>query len=227
MWEQRPLAMWTSWSNPGLRLIPTFSIPMPNPMVGWRRACFLLRNDTNVPLSVFMGGHPVPQPNWEYNVARAYLHRLQPLLEVVWGLLQRGSMGVEILQTFFSCAVQPLQQREATMQTFLVPSCPVRPSSTESGSTEINTQVGGSPAPGISLNLGFGAAPLRERDEYHWMSLPGMALSCLHQPPLLIISIPMQDLGRARGAPWGVSLLEDAVRREALHAYSEWLRSRR
>jgi hypothetical protein len=55
---------------------------------------------------------------------------------------------------------------------------PVHPSTMESGSTEINTRVRGSPALGISPNLGFVLAPLRERDKYLWMSLLGMALSC-------------------------------------------------
>jgi hypothetical protein len=44
-----------------------------------------------------MGGRPFPQPNWEYGVARADLHKRQPLLEIVRGLLHRGLMGEEIL----------------------------------------------------------------------------------------------------------------------------------
>jgi hypothetical protein len=34
-------------------------------------------------------------------VAWVDLHKLQPLLEVIWGLLQRGLTGIEILWTFF------------------------------------------------------------------------------------------------------------------------------
>jgi hypothetical protein len=49
---------------------------MPDPLVGWRRAWFLLRNDADVSLPTFMGGRPVPHPNWEYDVARADLHKL-------------------------------------------------------------------------------------------------------------------------------------------------------
>jgi hypothetical protein len=39
-------------------------------------------------------------------VAQTDLRRLQLLLEVIWGLLQRVLMGVEILRTFFSYGVQ-------------------------------------------------------------------------------------------------------------------------
>jgi hypothetical protein len=53
---------------------------------------------------------PIPHPNWEYGLARADLHRLQPLLEIVRRLLQRGLTGPEILWTFFSCGVQPPHQ---------------------------------------------------------------------------------------------------------------------
>jgi hypothetical protein len=49
-----------------------------------------------------MGGCLVPHPNFEYGVAEADLHRLKPLLEIIWGLLQRGLMGMEILWAFFS-----------------------------------------------------------------------------------------------------------------------------
>jgi hypothetical protein len=56
------------------------------------------------------GGRPIPHPNWEYGVAWANLHRLQPLLEVVQGLLQRGLTGAEILWTFSSRVVQLFRQ---------------------------------------------------------------------------------------------------------------------
>jgi hypothetical protein len=63
---------------------------------------------------MFTGGRPVPHPNWEYGVAQVDLHRLQPLLKNVRGLLQRGLTGTELLRTFFSLGVQPLHQRKAT-----------------------------------------------------------------------------------------------------------------
>jgi hypothetical protein len=87
-----------------------FSIPTPDPPVGWWRAWFLLRNDADVPLPMFTGGCPIPHPNWEYSLAHLDLHWLQPLLEVIRGLLQRGLTGTEIMRTFFSCGVQPLHQ---------------------------------------------------------------------------------------------------------------------
>jgi hypothetical protein len=46
---------------------------------------------------MFTGGRPVPHPNWEYGVAQVDLHRLQPLLKNVRGLLQRGLTGTELL----------------------------------------------------------------------------------------------------------------------------------
>jgi hypothetical protein len=89
---------------------PYFSISLSDPPVGRRKVWFLLRRYANMPLRVFMGGYPVPHPNWEYSVARADLHRLQPLLEIVRGLLQRGLMSEEIIRTFSSHSVQSLRQ---------------------------------------------------------------------------------------------------------------------
>jgi hypothetical protein len=42
---------------------PNFSILMPEPSVGWWRAWFLLRNDANTLLPVFLGGCPIPHPS--------------------------------------------------------------------------------------------------------------------------------------------------------------------
>jgi hypothetical protein len=83
---------------------------MPNPPLGWRRAWFLLRDDADAPLPAFTGSRPIPHPYWVYGVSQADLQRLQPLWEVVRGLLQRGLTGEEILGTFFSRRVQPLRQ---------------------------------------------------------------------------------------------------------------------
>jgi hypothetical protein len=38
-----------------------FSIPQPDPLVEWRKAWFLLKNETDVLLPVFMSGHLIPQ----------------------------------------------------------------------------------------------------------------------------------------------------------------------
>jgi hypothetical protein len=73
----------------GLEVNPYFSISMPDPPVGWQRPLFLLRNNTDALFPAFMGGRPIPHTSWEYGVAQANLHRLQPLLEIVLGLLQR------------------------------------------------------------------------------------------------------------------------------------------
>jgi hypothetical protein len=94
----------------GPKVDPYFSIPMPDPPIGWQRTWFLLSNNADASLPLFTSGHPVPQPDYDYGVARADHHRLQPLLEIVRGLLQRGLMGTEILRTFFSRGVRLLHQ---------------------------------------------------------------------------------------------------------------------
>jgi hypothetical protein len=86
----------------GPEIDPYFSIPLPDPLVGWRKAWFLLRNDADPPLPTFMGWPSRPHPNWEYSEMAHRIHGLQPLLEIVHGLLQKGLMGKEILRTFFS-----------------------------------------------------------------------------------------------------------------------------
>jgi hypothetical protein len=85
-----------------------FSIPQFDPLVGWQKAWFLLKNETNVPFPMFTGGRPVPHSNWEYGAARTDLPRLQAPLEIVQGLLQKGLTGQVILWTFLNCRFQPL-----------------------------------------------------------------------------------------------------------------------
>jgi hypothetical protein len=41
---------------------PYFSILMPDPLVGWRRAWFLLKNNADVLLPAFTSGFPSPIP---------------------------------------------------------------------------------------------------------------------------------------------------------------------
>jgi hypothetical protein len=67
-------------------------------------------DEANVPLPVFMGGCPIAHLDREHGVARADFPRLQPLLEIVRGLLQKGLIGEEILWTFLNHGVQPLHQ---------------------------------------------------------------------------------------------------------------------
>jgi hypothetical protein len=57
-----------------------------------------------------MGGRRVPHSNWEYGEARTNLPGLQPLLEVIRGLLQKGLTGEDILQTSLSHGIQSLHQ---------------------------------------------------------------------------------------------------------------------
>jgi hypothetical protein len=46
-----------------------FHLPMFGPLDGWWIIWFFLRNDTDMPLPIFTGSHPISQPNWGYNVA--------------------------------------------------------------------------------------------------------------------------------------------------------------
>jgi hypothetical protein len=62
---------------------PYFDILMSKLMKAWRKKRFYLRNDVNTPLPVFTGNRPIPQPTWEYGVAKNDLIRLQPLHEVI------------------------------------------------------------------------------------------------------------------------------------------------
>jgi hypothetical protein len=45
------------------KIDPYFSIPLLDPLVRWWKAWFLLKNDTDAPLSAFTGGRPIPHPN--------------------------------------------------------------------------------------------------------------------------------------------------------------------
>jgi hypothetical protein len=74
-----------------------FHLLMSNPLNGWRKVWFFLRNDTDALLHVLMGSRPVPQPNWGYRVAQRDLCWLQPLREVIQQLLQGGLTDTALL----------------------------------------------------------------------------------------------------------------------------------
>jgi hypothetical protein len=82
---------------------------MSDPLIGWRKVWFFLRNNADAPLPVFMGSCPIAQPKWGYGVAQQYIRRLQPLRNIVWWLLRGGLTGVNLLWTFVSRHVQPLR----------------------------------------------------------------------------------------------------------------------
>jgi hypothetical protein len=67
----------------GLEVDPYFLIPMPEPLIRWRRTLFLLRDNVVVLLPAFTGCRPIPHPKWGYNVDQIDIRRLQPLLEAV------------------------------------------------------------------------------------------------------------------------------------------------
>jgi hypothetical protein len=49
---------------------PYFNIPMPKSIKRLWKKWFYLRNDTDMPLLVFTGNHPISQPNWGHMVAK-------------------------------------------------------------------------------------------------------------------------------------------------------------
>jgi hypothetical protein len=53
-------------SGPGVD--PYFHLSMSGPPVGWWKVWFSLRNNTDVPLPMFTGSDPVPQPKWGCSV---------------------------------------------------------------------------------------------------------------------------------------------------------------
>jgi hypothetical protein len=73
------------------------SIPQPNSPVGWWKAWFLLKNEADVSLPAFTGGCPIPHPDWEHDVTQIDFPYLQPLLEIVRVLQQKGLTGEGIL----------------------------------------------------------------------------------------------------------------------------------
>jgi hypothetical protein len=68
-------------SGPGVD--PYFHLPMSDPPVKWWKVWLFLRNNADVPLPMFMGSCPIPQPKWGYGVAQKDLRRLQPLRDIV------------------------------------------------------------------------------------------------------------------------------------------------
>jgi hypothetical protein len=59
----------------GLGTEPYFFVPLPDPLVGWWKAWFLLKDEAEAPLPTFMGGCPIPHPNWEFSMTKSdFLH---------------------------------------------------------------------------------------------------------------------------------------------------------
>jgi hypothetical protein len=80
------VAMWGSVDiivRSGSGIDPYFHFSISDPPVGWQKICFFLRNDIEMPLFMFTGCRPIPQPKWGYNMAQQRIHRLQPLHDVV------------------------------------------------------------------------------------------------------------------------------------------------
>jgi hypothetical protein len=81
---------------------PYFQLSVSNPLAGWRRQWFFLKNDIDAPLLAVTGRHPTTQPNWGYGVAKKDIHKLRPMLDVLKSLLWDGLLDVNILRTFLS-----------------------------------------------------------------------------------------------------------------------------
>jgi hypothetical protein len=166
-----------------------------------------------VPLPVFTGSCPIPQPNWRYDVINKDLYRLQPLHKVIQRLLHGGLTDADLLHTFFSHPIQLLCQREMTMWMCPEPTCSDCPFSEELGYMEINTQIRGILAHGDRSESwlqphpfkGRGQQPLGEFAQTHFQLFVPISVSqCMH--------VLVQGLGCARSAPRWVTLPEDVAR---------------
>jgi hypothetical protein len=90
------------------RIDPYFRLLMSDPLNGWWKVWFFLRNDVDAPLPMFMESRPIPQPKWGYGVAQKHIRRLQPLHDVIQQLLRGGLTDANLLWTFVSHRIQPL-----------------------------------------------------------------------------------------------------------------------
>jgi hypothetical protein len=77
----------------GPNVHPYFLILMADPPIECWRAWFLLRDVADVPLPTFTGSHPIPYPNWGYDVAHMDLRRLQPPTGGRSGIVAKGTDG--------------------------------------------------------------------------------------------------------------------------------------
>jgi hypothetical protein len=141
---------------------PDFHLPMSKSMDGWRKVWFFLRNNTDVPLTVFMGSCPVPNPTrgteWPGGTSTSYNSCARSFNS--YG--QRGLTGVNLMQTFFSCQTQLLHQWAIRMWMYLGPSCPDYPFSEEFSDVEVNTQIHKALDHEDDLNPWASHAPMKE-----------------------------------------------------------------
>jgi hypothetical protein len=131
-------------------------------MDGWRKVWFFLRNNTDVPLTVFMGSCPVPNPTrgteWPGGTSTSYNSCARSFNS--YG--RRGLTGVNLMQTFFSCQTQLLHQWAIRMWMYLGPSCPDYPFSEEFSDVEVNTQIHKALDHEDDLNPWASHAPMKE-----------------------------------------------------------------
>jgi hypothetical protein len=140
---------------------------------------------TDTPLPVFMGCRPTPQPKWRYGVAQQHVRMLQPLCDIVRQLLRCGLMGADLLRTFVSRSVQPLQRWEMIMWVFLGPSYPDRSFSAKPDDAKINAQIQGIIVHGADQDSGPSPTPLWEGVINPWVSLLKLIFIWLCRFPLL------------------------------------------
>jgi hypothetical protein len=67
-------------TRPGID--PYFCLSVSNPLVGWQKEWFFLRNNAVAPLPAVMGRRPVVQPSWGCGVAKKDTHNLQPVCDI-------------------------------------------------------------------------------------------------------------------------------------------------
>jgi hypothetical protein len=61
------------------RIDPYFCILTSDPLVGWQKVWFFLRNDADALLPTVTSDHPTPQPKWWYSMAQGHIRKLEPL----------------------------------------------------------------------------------------------------------------------------------------------------
>jgi hypothetical protein len=143
---------------------PYFPVPMPDPPVGWQRAWFLLRNNTNALLPAFTGSHPIPHPNWGYGEAQTDLYS---------GIVAKRTDG-----RFYSAGskwtTSSTRSDRADANRTKMSRLPLLHGVSTTG---INTRTQGVLAPGVDLIFGPSPVPLRERADSLYVSMLDLRFS--------------------------------------------------
>jgi hypothetical protein len=120
---------------------PYIEIPMPRSMKGWRKRWLFLKNDDSALLPTFFGGHPIPLTSWGEGTIGKDLSWIQTPHENLQQLRQEGLTGIQPMQTFFRCRIQPLWLRKTKMWAYQGSTCPDCPSPEELSAVDEESQI--------------------------------------------------------------------------------------